>query len=250
MARTRSIKPAFFKNEILAQLPFQDQLLFVGLWMLADREGRLEDRPQRIKAEIFPYREVDVESCLCRLHQTGFIVRYTKGDNFISMPTWLKHQHVHVKEQPSTIPAPDKNQTSTVLAPDMTNPIENQLLTDAPYKPGASPVQERPSTYLPSTLPPSIPEDRASRLTDGFPEEMRTHLKKASGNDISDDLLGKISASAQKYTSDPVAASALFLDVHYRCMQQDGIKNGEAYLIGAYEKTLASWLNKRPAKVN
>jgi len=246
MARTRSIKPAFFKNEILAQLPFQDQLLFVGLWMLADREGRLEDRPPRIKAEVFPYREVDVESCLCRLHQTGFIVRYTKGENYISIPTWLKHQHVHVKEQPSTIPAPDKNRASTVLEPDITNPIENQQDTPAPTLHRTSPVQERPSTYLPSTLPPSIPEERASRLTDGFPEEMRTHLRKASGKEISDDLLGKIAASALRYKSDSLQAAAVFLDVHYRCMQQDGIKNGEAYLIAAFEKALA----KRPAKVN
>ncbi len=82
--------------------------------------------------------------------------------------------------------------------------------------------------------------DRASRLTDGFPEEMRTHLKKASGQNISDDLLGKISASAQRYKSNPTSAAALFLDVHYRCMQQDGIKNGEKYLIAAFEKALAA----------
>jgi len=31
------------------------RLLYPGLWMLADREGRLEDRPLRIKAEILPY---------------------------------------------------------------------------------------------------------------------------------------------------------------------------------------------------
>jgi hypothetical protein len=31
------------------------RLLFTGLWCLADREGRLEDRPAEIKAEIFSY---------------------------------------------------------------------------------------------------------------------------------------------------------------------------------------------------
>ncbi len=50
--RARGIKPAFFKNEELAELGTVAQLLFIGLWCLADREGRLEDRPKRIGAEV------------------------------------------------------------------------------------------------------------------------------------------------------------------------------------------------------
>ena len=49
MSRARNIKPAFFKNELLAELDAFDRLLFIGLWCLADREGRTEDRPKRIK---------------------------------------------------------------------------------------------------------------------------------------------------------------------------------------------------------
>ena len=49
MARARNIKPGFFKNEFLAEMPCEVRLLFIGLWTLADREGRLEDRPKRIK---------------------------------------------------------------------------------------------------------------------------------------------------------------------------------------------------------
>ena len=36
MARTRSIKPSFFKNEYLAECEPMARLLFVGLWTLAD----------------------------------------------------------------------------------------------------------------------------------------------------------------------------------------------------------------------
>ena len=43
--RTRLLKPGFFMNEELARLPVRARLLFAGLWCLADREGRLEDRP-------------------------------------------------------------------------------------------------------------------------------------------------------------------------------------------------------------
>ena len=45
------IKPDFLRDEELAALPLEARLLFAGLWMCADREGRIEDRPQRIKVD-------------------------------------------------------------------------------------------------------------------------------------------------------------------------------------------------------
>ena len=44
MARARLLKPGFFTNEDLCELPAFGRLLFAGLWTIADREGRLEDR--------------------------------------------------------------------------------------------------------------------------------------------------------------------------------------------------------------
>ena len=77
MARARNIKPAIFKNELLGVADPFITLLFESLWCLADREGRLEDRPLRIKAETFPYREnMDINGYLTELARMGFIVRY------------------------------------------------------------------------------------------------------------------------------------------------------------------------------
>jgi hypothetical protein len=105
MARSRNIKPAFFKNEDLAELPFQDRLLFIGLWGLADREGRLENRVKRIKAEVFPYDDVNVEQGLKHLVKMKFIVIYKVEDNsFIQISNWDKHQNPHHKEVESVIP--------------------------------------------------------------------------------------------------------------------------------------------------
>lgn len=50
MARARNIKPAFFMNDELAEIDPLGRLLFIGLWTIADREGRLEDRPARHKS--------------------------------------------------------------------------------------------------------------------------------------------------------------------------------------------------------
>ena len=49
MARSRNIKPSIMANEELAELEPLSRLLFIYLWMLADKAGRLEDRPKRIK---------------------------------------------------------------------------------------------------------------------------------------------------------------------------------------------------------
>ena len=50
MARSRNIKPSIMANEELAELEPLSRLLFIYLWMLADKAGRLEDRPKRIAA--------------------------------------------------------------------------------------------------------------------------------------------------------------------------------------------------------
>ena len=105
--RARNIKPGFFKNDTLAELDFAGRLLFIGLWGLADRAGRLEDRPKKIKAEIFPYDDVDVDSFLGELAKCSFIIRYEAGGNhYIQIVNFDKHQNPHPRETPSNIPAP------------------------------------------------------------------------------------------------------------------------------------------------
>jgi len=113
MARARNIKPGFFKNELLVEQPFEVRLLFIGLWTLADREGRLEDRPKKIKMEVFPADNVAVEDGLDALEKDGFIERYeVNGNRYIEISAWSKHQTPHVKEQASTIPARCKHGAS------------------------------------------------------------------------------------------------------------------------------------------
>lgn len=96
------------------------RLLFAGLWCWADREGRLEDRPLRIKAEILPYDDVDIENLLQQLHEAEFIQRYeVNGNRYIQIVNFRKHQHPHINEQPSEIPPPLEHQSSTVLVSEM-----------------------------------------------------------------------------------------------------------------------------------
>jgi hypothetical protein len=124
--RARNLKPGFFKNEQLAELPPLTRILFQGLWCLADRRGRLEDRPKRIKAEVLPYDDWDVDRALDDLARAGFIVRYEiDGTRYIQVVNFERHQSPHVREPESTIPPPpdtgaaaDTPEPSTTAAPD------------------------------------------------------------------------------------------------------------------------------------
>lgn len=105
MARARNLKPAFFLNEELGLCPFEARLLFQGLWCLADREGKLEDRPLRIKAELFPYDVVDVDALLSTLASHGLIIRYeAKGMKVVKVVNFVKHQKPHQNETESELP--------------------------------------------------------------------------------------------------------------------------------------------------
>lgn len=113
MARIRSIKPSFFRNEELAELSFATRLFFVGLWGEADREGRLEDRPRRLKAAIFPYDSdeslgMSIEQMIDELAARGFVQRYeVSGQRYVMVPNFARHQLISRDEAPSEIPGPD-----------------------------------------------------------------------------------------------------------------------------------------------
>ena len=106
MGRTRSIRPGFFLNEKLAEVEPLGRLLFAGLWTIADKRGRLEDRPRRIKAELLPYDDCDIDDLLNQLSTGGFIHRYiVNGERYIEIVNFEKHQHCPGSEAESTIPA-------------------------------------------------------------------------------------------------------------------------------------------------
>lgn len=114
MARSRNIKPGFFTNDELAECHPLGRLLFAGLWTIADKEGRLDDRPKKIKAMLLPFDEADCDALLQQLNDHKFIIRYrVNGECYIQISNWKKHQNPHCKEAASEIPAPIENDKST-----------------------------------------------------------------------------------------------------------------------------------------
>ncbi len=177
MARARNIKPGFFSNEDLAECSFEARLCFAGLWTLADRDGRLEDRPKRIKGELFRYDSVEVEPMLVELAHYGFILRYqVDGVSVIQVIEFMKHQNPHHREADSALPPPP----SPGLLPDakVQKPQAQLLLHDGeareePRIEGHEHDLERGSNRADSLIPDSLIPDPGSLIPDSpslFPE--------------------------------------------------------------------------------
>ena len=133
MSRSRNIKPAIMDNEDLADLEPLTRLLFIYLWMLADREGRLEDRPKRIGAQALPYdRTADVDAMLNDLKNAGFIDRYEVGGvACIQVINFAKHQTPHVREQASSLPNNTQDTTKVVPCHDQGSALSSPRSPDS-----------------------------------------------------------------------------------------------------------------------
>ena len=139
--RARLIKPGIVNNEELCELGPYAYILFTGLWMMADREGRFEWRPKRIKAVLMPlWPEVtwqDVEKLLENLCKTGFIHRYEMaGKAFGVIVSWRKHQSIHPKEAKSELPPPPKQ--PRVNGPESTSSKDRGIPCNSGELPGIS----------------------------------------------------------------------------------------------------------------
>ena len=193
MARARNIKPAFFTNELLGTEDPMVSLTFVGLWCLADKVGILEDRPLRIKAELFPYREsLDVNGYLTVLARLGFIVRYeNEGRRFIQVCNFRKHQSPHNTEKGKGFPF-STDPKSLILGDNGYVTVKTQ------FSDGELTVAERPDSLIPDSLnvetgftdlliPDSLIQNRLPRAVAPVAEKpaktqkQKTELQQAAG---------------------------------------------------------------------
>ena len=201
MARARNIKPGFWRNEELVELPFQTRLLFIGLWNLADKEGRLENRPKKIKLEIFPADDVDISLEITRLSEAGLVKVYeADGKRCIEVVNFKKHQNPHHREAESELPAPPEKEEKEP------QDTENKGASESPGRAPGKPEESRADSgsLIPdsgSLIPDSgflIPEHKGSTSGDDSPvsndpDSARTFpLKDGSDYTLPEDLVSKL----------------------------------------------------------
>jgi hypothetical protein len=229
MLRTRQIKPGFFTNEVLAQCSPLARICFAGLWCMADRDGKLEDRPLRIKAQVLPYDDCDINALLQELCDNQFVLRYeAAGAKYLLVARFKEHQHIHNNEASSKFPDPPGNYRELhEMVPSYTS---YSLINTPPLPPGGgnpsndeqSHQKKRPGRRDASTFPPAL-EASFSRFWEAYPKKVGKKPARAAWLRIAPD--------------DALLASMLAaLDRHRR--SRDWTKDE-----GAFIPHPATWLN-------
>lgn len=189
MPRTRLIKPGFFKNDQLSECSMAARLLFAGLWCLADREGKLEDRQKLIKAEIFPHDDANISNLLDELSHVKLIDRYEIGEiKIIFIPTFLEHQRPHPSEPKSELS--NKNNVVTNSHDEATKPHEKKCgIVPSPFNPSLDTLTLLPSEGLKENVLEK--KDRSSiRLKSSTIEQAKEIIPRADIYSVESDWRG------------------------------------------------------------
>lgn len=147
----RLVTSEIFMNEKVGILPIHGRLLFIGIIINADDDGRLKASPRYLKALVFPYdNDITpemIQEWRTKCHELKLIQVYNlNGSEYLRLPGWLEHQIIRKdRYRPSTIPQPSGNhlatneipsgnqETKTTNVPDG-QPVDNQVTTTGMLK--------------------------------------------------------------------------------------------------------------------
>lgn len=118
MARIRTIKPGFWTDEKLSQMPALVRMTFLGLISaMADDAGRCKGDVRLVKAAVWPLDDemtsAVVAEHLAKIADAGRIQVYVvDGARYIQIVNWKKHQRID-KPRPSELPEPPEPSPTT-----------------------------------------------------------------------------------------------------------------------------------------
>lgn len=113
--RIRTIKPEFWDSEVIGRVSIPARLCFLGLFSMADDEGRIKGSARRVWKIVFGFDEIpvsDVDAMLNELVNQRLLRVYeveSEGgqvDECMLITGWKEHQRVD-KPRASQIPHPD-----------------------------------------------------------------------------------------------------------------------------------------------
>ena len=136
MARIRTVKPEFWRDEKVVSVSRDARLLFIGLLNFANDEGVVKDAPLQLKIDIFPMdNEIGVQEVgnyLDELNNIGMVSRYVanyRGEDrpFLHIRGFNNHQYIS-NPTSSDLPAPpqipEQNQPSQECSEKIQNTLE------------------------------------------------------------------------------------------------------------------------------
>lgn len=119
MARIRTIKPEFYRNEALQDLEAGNpgmhiMLVFSALWGHCDKAGNFPWKPRVLKLDILPFLDFDLSASLVLLWEHGLVERYEIGGNeYGHIATFTQHQRISGKEAQDPPKYPSHNNNFT-----------------------------------------------------------------------------------------------------------------------------------------
>lgn len=110
-ARIRTIKPEFWTDPAIISCSHSARLFFIGMLNFADDEGNIEGLPLRLKIQIFPADEIEIEPLLEELKRANIIIPYEVDNRlYFHIRTFKKHQVIN-RPSPSQHPSPPRKDT-------------------------------------------------------------------------------------------------------------------------------------------
>lgn len=118
MARLRTVKPEFWTDERVGDVSVTARLLFIATWNFADDHGGLDRSAKQLKAQAFPYDNIDCEPLIQELLQVGLLIEYeVGGKKYLHINGFRKHQKVEKPAKPR-VPLYDGSPNPPRILPD------------------------------------------------------------------------------------------------------------------------------------
>ena len=126
MARKRMIDPNIWQSEDFSKLSTLGKLVFIGLFSLADDEGRGRSNPVYLKSTLFPYEEgirsADIDKTLSEISSNMSVIFYScDGSSYYSLYNWNTWQKIDKPSQ-SKIPEYDEKTMKKIFDDNSTSP--------------------------------------------------------------------------------------------------------------------------------
>lgn len=144
----RIIKESICTSDTIDRLSPEEEVFFYRLIVNCDDFGRMDARPQILRAKCFPLRLDQVDDCtiidwLYKLEEVGLVQLYEiDKKKYIQVVTWNDHQQIRAKK--SKFPAPDDGLKSSDINCDQmranvpviqSNPIQSEYESESESNP-------------------------------------------------------------------------------------------------------------------
>ena len=119
MARNRMLNPDFWFDEEICSLSFEARLLYMGLWGICDDNyATFPNKPKWVKAQVFPYDNMDTQPLLTELSNIKKIIPFEENcKKYYWIKNFFKHQYINRPSKAKYPPYPNTLSEYSVRAP-------------------------------------------------------------------------------------------------------------------------------------